>query len=861
MTPGDALQKRGIAAVAQAAGWRSQPNRGQAGWAFPVYDYQSGKIIGMRWKAAPGQQGPKYLWRPQKPQNPAVDWYILPGTAEAVAAAGGVCYLANGEPSLLSYVAAGLRNVITTTLSEIAVPGNVEAVCKALGISRLLYPVDNDEAGYKSAVNWRQALAGAGLDYVAQRWPADMVAKGDANDLWIETGFDRALFTARLAEMQPLELPAPEPARPIFERRESTAPRAGGDLVDWDEWRRRWWLEAVLPAVDSAVGQRRGKHFRCINPNHEDRNPSARISTDKDPDGLYICTCADNGAHGRETVAGWVNAPEFMSWWREQNPTIAGTSIYSKSLDGPTEAELTPGNVIEDPWADLPSVTPPDLTYKPPPILQPDDSARWPGWDEGLLEAEEQAIAVLGKKNEDVLLYVYVAGGLWQGATAQELAEKSVELGAPISYGRVLSAWMADGGEMFRILETEKEDIYPVYKTEKKSRGRAAERRQLIDRQALHNIFKRRAAYKLADTAATTTDGAVLPMYIKAELLENLGIDGDLEQIAARLADITDRLKVQKPEFKTDIDRWYARFKRLWGDIIDALISSDFAETVIDDDLRNHAHATGSMILQAQRERDYVTSNPDQPRSRWATMTYTGVSNGSVNKLRDLAKLRHIGGQPPVQRAEIRTIDPVDAMKQAQEVQKQAGGRITHVAGADGRFYPYNRNNVQNCLSYSLQAGDDVLYFEMSVAGPLERYEPEPQPERQSELIERPTIERIEADQDTEERRRTRRQRYDGPGHDPHIAIEQIYILMRETGWFRDESLSAWRDPAGVYWPDHAATLVNRLTGVPVKNARGPLTEADLQTRELNAALEADESAEVPIERPYFDIVFGRKTG
>jgi hypothetical protein len=222
------LQKRGIGQAAQDAQWLSQNFNGQVGWAYPVFHYQTGAVIATRWKAAK-PNGMKYGWIPSKPSDPAADWYILPGTKEAIAAANGIVNLANGEPALLAYYAAGIYNVIATTLSEISVPSNLLEVLQVLGVSCLLYPADNDEAGRKSAIKWRDALRGSGIDFQALSWGEAAPAKADANDIWIANGFDKQAFTQTLAHLQGLELPAPEPQRRNHEVENIATPQS---LID-----------------------------------------------------------------------------------------------------------------------------------------------------------------------------------------------------------------------------------------------------------------------------------------------------------------------------------------------------------------------------------------------------------------------------------------------------------------------------------------------------------------------------------------------------------------------------------------------------------------------------------------------------
>jgi uncharacterized protein with FMN-binding domain len=205
MTPREHLTKRGIAAEADLAGWQEGDGR----WLYPIFNLE-GEVIAHRGKAYPSNSGKfKYTWFPEKPKDPASDWYILLGTANAIAAANGVAWLANGEPASLAYKAAGVHNVLATTLSEISLPRNLKQILNALGITRLLYPVDNDAAGMKSAIKWRDALRGTGIDYQAFTWGEDAPNKADGNDIWIALEFDAAAFQAKLKSLESVVLPEP----------------------------------------------------------------------------------------------------------------------------------------------------------------------------------------------------------------------------------------------------------------------------------------------------------------------------------------------------------------------------------------------------------------------------------------------------------------------------------------------------------------------------------------------------------------------------------------------------------------------------------------------------------------------------
>lgn len=205
MSPRKHLEKRLIHIMADEAGWLENDVKHR--WQYPVLD-RNGKIIATRSKAYPEYADEmKYGWVPNKPANPDAQWYVLPGAIEATKARG-IAYLANGEPASLAYHAGGVHNVIATTLSEIAVPADTVSYLRAIGVSRLLYPVDKDEAGLKSAIKWRDALAGSGIDFEAFQWPENMPAKADANDVLIHVNGDTEAFRLVINSLHAIELPA-----------------------------------------------------------------------------------------------------------------------------------------------------------------------------------------------------------------------------------------------------------------------------------------------------------------------------------------------------------------------------------------------------------------------------------------------------------------------------------------------------------------------------------------------------------------------------------------------------------------------------------------------------------------------------
>lgn len=262
MNPTDILKERGIAGQAAKLGWVAKPD---GYWHYPLFGL-NGEIIGARAKKYPSTEGAKYLWPDGKPGNPAADWYTPPGTKEAIEAAGGVCFLANGEAALLAFHAAGIKNVVATTHSENTVPKNTEDTLKEFRIATLINIPDKDKAGLNAAVKWRDALLLSDTEYQAKQWPAYLPEKSDFNDLWIHVGFDATKAQAALNECQALILPQPVVKAP------KTADLASGETP-------KSLIEAMASALRARGHKKQNKEWlNGLSVFREEDNASAGMS-------------------------------------------------------------------------------------------------------------------------------------------------------------------------------------------------------------------------------------------------------------------------------------------------------------------------------------------------------------------------------------------------------------------------------------------------------------------------------------------------------------------------------------------------------------------------------------------------------
>jgi len=322
------LDARGILEPAKRAGWEAHKRNHQLGWRYPVYDL-AGEVVAWRWKNGDSSGKPKYDWPDGKPQG--VEYYAMRGDLrKAIADAGGVLYIANGEIGVLTLAAAGLPAL--SWFGELSVPKTLAQDLKALGVWRVRYPVDRDDTGTRSGAKVAALLSGSGIDVEILQMPAWLPDKGDTNDLWQALSFDREAFLRALDELEPLALPEPETPAPV-ERSRAKRHEPSGPVVPWETERELWWSDVVLDYVERVAPIVRGKMRHCPNPNHADHNPSFRISFDKHPGGFPVCTCdVQSMRDARDRVAEWVGAPAFIDWFKTERGHLYQRARQGKNL-------------------------------------------------------------------------------------------------------------------------------------------------------------------------------------------------------------------------------------------------------------------------------------------------------------------------------------------------------------------------------------------------------------------------------------------------------------------------------------------------------------------------------------------------
>lgn len=313
------LETRGVLSACRIADWQLNGIY----WKYPIWDLQA-NVIGHRLKRAiKDDTKAKYLWHKSKPQHPLASWYIPPPALSAIKAEGGMCYLANGEISVMAFHSAQIYNVISTTEAEMTIPDNAIEILNCLGVVLLVNIADNDKAGHDSSDKWHAALAGSGIQYKPLQWDKSLGAKADANDAWIKSEFDSKRFKQILKDTKALP-PAKRvktiKKRDIAPREKPQNPTYVHTRDEYDEARKNAHIE---------MGNRLGVHeynekgfsknFPCINPHHDDRHASAGFNIDS---GIVKCF-----------VCGTISAVDVANYTGVNYPTYYEQTEPDKPLD------------------------------------------------------------------------------------------------------------------------------------------------------------------------------------------------------------------------------------------------------------------------------------------------------------------------------------------------------------------------------------------------------------------------------------------------------------------------------------------------------------------------------------------------
>ena len=289
-----------------------------------------------------GKKHTKVRWQfaGQKTDEPFYYVGTLEDLKREIARAGGKVYIVEGEVDVWSLHTKGIRNVIGIYgISNI--PKDIAAIFDELAVTKFTYYADNDASGERGASNLRTLLHGSGWkgkqEYRKFAGPG-IPDKGDANDLLCHHFPD---ISAARAALDALPKFSPRiQRRPV--RKLST--EIDHDQQDWD---------AVKVAIRIAIGiglddfNRKGfsKNFRCLNPHHEDKTPSAAWHKD----GFYKCFGCGEELNAKEM------AERLDIDWRaliRPQPNILSSPGIDLDAAPQTDAETAPLSFehVPDSW-------------------------------------------------------------------------------------------------------------------------------------------------------------------------------------------------------------------------------------------------------------------------------------------------------------------------------------------------------------------------------------------------------------------------------------------------------------------------------------------------------------------------------
>jgi len=261
------LESRGIHSAALEAGWEPSGN----GWQYPVYG-EDGEIITRRWKAWDSDASPKYRWIPDKPEG--ANYYILAGTLEAIRETS-IVYIASGEPDVLAFRAAGIRNVICW-FGETALPKTLADDLERWGVLKTLTYPDTDNTGRKFAQKIVNALYGSKIEVNVLEWRDTKPDKTDINKIWIEADFEPSRFRQQLSACTPMRI-KPELPEPTVEDGLRVIDLPGTKQSTQDAWEE--FCSAISDRLMAEGFDHEGwsKAMPCIFSSHEhdDRKPAA----------------------------------------------------------------------------------------------------------------------------------------------------------------------------------------------------------------------------------------------------------------------------------------------------------------------------------------------------------------------------------------------------------------------------------------------------------------------------------------------------------------------------------------------------------------------------------------------------------
>ena len=248
---------------------------GRTGW---VYSLPGG---GYRFKHYNSEAPTKYFWCDQdgnkasKPDT-AILYYAF-DLPQAIDQAGGVCWLAAGEPDVWALRSAGVYHVLSG-YTEAAAPDRLAEYLQSHGVTVLYIAPDLDLAGERWAGKIAAAIEASGIELDCRELPANLDNSGDIGKAWQR-------YEGKIFERYLLGLPRwyPTPETETFEHVKAPAITDGG----------AWQLDPLTrQAIYNKLGVKGFRNGWSINhvlcPFHNDHTPSANVA---EAFGLYCHTC------------------------------------------------------------------------------------------------------------------------------------------------------------------------------------------------------------------------------------------------------------------------------------------------------------------------------------------------------------------------------------------------------------------------------------------------------------------------------------------------------------------------------------------------------------------------------------------
>ena len=247
-----------------------------------------------------GKTPPKVRWQIPGQKSDELFYYVgtLDELKRHIAAADGRLNIVEGEVDVWSQQVLDIRNVIGT-YSATNIPNDIASILDELGVSEIIYFADNDKSGDAGASKLATLLLQSGWQGVAENRKVTgpgIPEKGDINDLLCHYGEDLAAARAALDAL-PTFLPLSEPEPPP-----NISIPGGDNDPRWDAVK-----EAVRIKLDVTRYNHKGfskKHFRCLDPQHEDPGPSANWHKD----GYCHCFGCGKDFNAKE-MAEWLGIP------------------------------------------------------------------------------------------------------------------------------------------------------------------------------------------------------------------------------------------------------------------------------------------------------------------------------------------------------------------------------------------------------------------------------------------------------------------------------------------------------------------------------------------------------------------------